>query len=186
MSSTTTGTSASRTRARSGRSGGTSTPSTPNLARAADRHPGELPEIFSWGVAYKGLPKTLIDVDLRYFDYANTELFGQKVIDGGLGWRSVFAVAMGDQYQATDRLTFRAGYLYNTNPIPQPARSSTSRPPESSAHALHRRLVPADRERHALARLDPRLPERDRGRRSSRSPARRSGSMPRSTRSGPA
>jgi long-chain fatty acid transport protein len=71
-------------------------------------------------VAYKGLPRTLIDVDLRYFDYAHSELFGQKVIDGGLGWRSVFAVALGVQYQATDRLTLRAGYLYNTNPIPSP------------------------------------------------------------------
>jgi len=76
-----------------------------------------LPEMFSWGVAYKGLPKTLIDVDLRYIDYANSELFGTKVVDGGLGWRSVFAVAIGGQYQATDRLTLRAGYLYNTNPI---------------------------------------------------------------------
>ena len=76
-----------------------------------------LPQIFSWGVAYKGLPKTLIDVDLRYIDYANSELFGQKIVDGGLGWQSVFAVAIGGQYQATDRLTLRAGYLYNTNPV---------------------------------------------------------------------
>jgi long-chain fatty acid transport protein len=60
-------------------------------------------------------------VDLRYIDYANTSLFGTKVIDGGLGWRSVFAVAVGAQYQATDRLTLRGGYLYNTNPIPNPA-----------------------------------------------------------------
>ncbi len=79
-----------------------------------------LPEMFSWGVAYKGLPKTLIDLDLRYIDYANTSLFGTRVSDGGLGWKSVFAVALGGQYQATDRLTFRAGYLYNTNPIPAP------------------------------------------------------------------
>jgi long-chain fatty acid transport protein len=63
----------------------------------------------------------LIDVDLRYIDYANTSLFGTKVIDGGLGWRSVFAVALGAQYQATDRFTLRGGYLYNTNPIPNPA-----------------------------------------------------------------
>jgi hypothetical protein len=62
----------------------------------------------------------LIDVDLRYIDYANSELFGQKVADGGLGWRSVFVVALGTQYQATDRLTLRGGYLYNTNPIPNP------------------------------------------------------------------
>jgi long-chain fatty acid transport protein len=92
----------------------------PNLAPRRIGLQASLPEIFSWGVAYKGLPRTLIDVDLRYFDYAHSELFGQKIIDGGLGWRSVFAVATGVQYQATDRLTLRAGYLYNTNPIPNP------------------------------------------------------------------
>ena len=80
-----------------------------------------LPEILSWGVAYKGLPRTLIALDLRYIDYANTSLFGTSVINGGLGWQSVFAVALGTQYKATDRLTIRAGYLYNTNPIHQEA-----------------------------------------------------------------
>jgi long-chain fatty acid transport protein len=93
---------------------------TPNLVGRRIGIQASLPEIISWGVAYKGLPRTLIDVDLRYIDYANTQLFGQSVADGGLGWRSVFAVAVGGQYQATDRLTLRAGYLYNTNPIPNP------------------------------------------------------------------
>jgi long-chain fatty acid transport protein len=76
-----------------------------------------LPEIISWGVAYKGFEKTIIDVDLRYFDYANAELFGQKLVDGGLNWKSVFAVATGVRYQATDRVALMAGYLFNTNPI---------------------------------------------------------------------
>jgi long-chain fatty acid transport protein len=92
--------------------------STPDLAPRRIGIQAQIPAIYSWGIAYKGLPKTLLDVDLRYIDYANTSLFGQKVVDGGLGWRSVFVVALGGQYQATDRLTLRAGYLYNTNPIP--------------------------------------------------------------------
>ena len=54
-----------------------------------------LPAIYSWGVAYKGLPQTLIDVDLRYFDYPNAQLFGQSPSSGGLGWQGVFAVATG-------------------------------------------------------------------------------------------
>lgn len=78
----------------------------------------DIPAIYSWGVAYKGFERALIDVDLRYFDYANAALFGQSVADGGLGWRSVFAVAVGGQYAVTDRLIVRGGYLYNTNPIP--------------------------------------------------------------------
>jgi long-chain fatty acid transport protein len=79
-----------------------------------------LPEIFSWGVAYKGFERALVDVDLRYLDYANTDLFGTAAPPQGtgMGWRSVFAVAVGGQYAATDRLTLRAGYLFNTNPIP--------------------------------------------------------------------
>jgi long-chain fatty acid transport protein len=80
-----------------------------------------LPEIISWGVAYKGLPNTLIDVDLRYFDYKDASLFGQSIQNGGLAWRSVFAIATGVQYQFSDKLTLRAGYLYNTNPIPSTA-----------------------------------------------------------------
>jgi long-chain fatty acid transport protein len=90
---------------------------TPNLVPRRIGIQASLPEIISWGIAYKGFANTLLALDLRYFDYADTELFGQKVVDGGLGWRSVFAVALGGQYQATDRLTVRAGYLYNTNPI---------------------------------------------------------------------
>ena len=84
------------------------------------RHLGiqaQLPQIFSWGVAYKGISKTLIDVDMRYVDYANADMFGQKVSDGGLGWRSVFVVAAGARYQATDRLALMGGYMYNMNPV---------------------------------------------------------------------
>jgi long-chain fatty acid transport protein len=91
--------------------------STPNLVGRQIGIQAQIPEIFSWGIAYKGLPKTLIDVDLRYIDYASTSLFGTKVVDGGLGWQSVFAVAVGAQYKATDKLSLMGGYLYNTNPV---------------------------------------------------------------------
>ncbi len=90
---------------------------TPDLAPRRIGLKADIPQIFSWGIAYKGIDRLLIDVDLRYLDYANAALFGQRVVDGGLGWRSVFAVATGLQYQLTDRLTLRGGYLYNQNPI---------------------------------------------------------------------
>ncbi len=91
--------------------------STPDLAARRIGIQAQVPEIISWGIAYKGFERALIDVDLRYLDYKNTSLYGTKPIDGGLGWSSVFAVAVGGQYQATDKLTLRSGYLYNTNPI---------------------------------------------------------------------
>ena len=53
-------------------------------------------------------------------DYANTALLGTPAppSGNGLGWSSVFALAIGGQYQATEKLTLRAGYLFNTNPVP--------------------------------------------------------------------
>jgi long-chain fatty acid transport protein len=96
----------------------------------------EIPAIYSWGVAYKGLDRALIDVDLRYFDYANAALFGQSVRDGGLGWRSVFAVATGGQYALTERLTLRAGYLFNTNPIAEPVTLFNVQLPGINQHTL--------------------------------------------------
>jgi long-chain fatty acid transport protein len=90
---------------------------TPDLAARRIGVQATIPEILSWGVAYEGLPRTLLDVDFRYLDYKNTALFGQSVASGGLGWQSIFAVAFGAQYEATDRLTVRGGYLYNQNPI---------------------------------------------------------------------
>jgi long-chain fatty acid transport protein len=90
----------------------------PDLAPRRIGVQAQIPAIYSWGVAYKGIERALIDVDLRYLDYANAALFGQSLSDGGLGWRSVFAVAIGAQYALTDRLTLRGGYLFNTNPIP--------------------------------------------------------------------
>jgi long-chain fatty acid transport protein len=76
-----------------------------------------LPAIYSWGLAYKGIEKWLFSVDLRYLDYANAQLFGPAIVDGGLGWKSIFATAVGAQYQATEKFAVRAGYVYNQNPI---------------------------------------------------------------------
>jgi long-chain fatty acid transport protein len=95
-----------------------------------------LPATYSWGVAYKGLPGALIDVDLRYIDYANAQLFGPSVTSGGLGWRSVFAVATGVQYALTERLTLRGGYLFNTNPIPAPVTLFNVQAPAITQHTL--------------------------------------------------
>jgi long-chain fatty acid transport protein len=77
-----------------------------------------LPAIYSWGVSYRPIDKLLLAADLRYLDYASTELFGTPIKDGGLGWKSVFAAAFGARYQLTDRLAASAGYVYNENPIP--------------------------------------------------------------------
>ena len=95
-----------------------------------------MPEIISWGIAYKGFERTLIDVDLRYFDYKDAALFGQSIQSGGLNWRSVFAVATGVQYQLSEKMTIRGGFLYNTNPIPSTATLFNVQAPAITQYTL--------------------------------------------------
>ena len=77
----------------------------------------QLPAIYSWGIAWRGIDRLTLATDLRYFDYKNASLFGTPVRNGGLGWDSAFVVGAGADYQLTDRVAVRAGYQYNTNPL---------------------------------------------------------------------
>ncbi len=76
-----------------------------------------LPAIYSLGFGWRATEQLLFDLDLRYFDYADAQLLGTPVRDGGLGWQSVFSVALGANYQVNDRIAIRGGYQYNTNPL---------------------------------------------------------------------
>jgi len=83
----------------------------------------DLPSITSIGASYNGIERLLWAVDVRYFDYANTNGFKQSgfLPNGavaGLGWRSVVGVSNGVQYSLTDRFDLRAGYTYIDCPIP--------------------------------------------------------------------
>lgn len=80
------------------------------------------PLMVTMGAGYTGFERWTLVSDFHFIDYANTNGFSQTGFDStgavkGLGWNSVFAVALGAQYQWTDCLSLRAGYTYNTNPI---------------------------------------------------------------------
>jgi long-chain fatty acid transport protein len=81
------------------------------------------PLIASAGAAYTGIDRWAFDVDVRYFDYKDARGFGDRGFnpDGslsGLGWRSIFQVAVGAQFRPTDCTSVRVGYSWNQNPIP--------------------------------------------------------------------
>jgi long-subunit fatty acid transport protein len=80
-----------------------------------------LPLIISGGVGYRGFEKMLIAVDVRYFDYGSTKLFGESPSKNGLGWKSIWAIAAGGQYQVHEIIKVQFGYLFNQNPIPEAA-----------------------------------------------------------------
>ena len=48
----------------------------------------------------------------------------------------MFAVATGFQYELSERITLRAGYLFNTNPIPAPATVFNIQAPGITQHTL--------------------------------------------------
>jgi long-chain fatty acid transport protein len=71
----------------------------------------DFPLIVSSGVAYAGFTDWIIAADLRYFDYENADGFSD------FGWRSVWAFAVGAQYQVSEMWQVRVGYNANQNPI---------------------------------------------------------------------
>ncbi len=71
----------------------------------------DYPMILSAGLSYTGMENWVFAIDGRYFDYEHTDGFRE------LGWRSVFAGAVGVQYRVNEKLTARAGYNFNQNPI---------------------------------------------------------------------
>ena len=83
----------------------------------------DVPLILSFGTAYNGFEKWTLAADVRYFDYHNASGFGDPAVFdgtgalGGLGWRSVVAVALGAQKKVSETIDLRAGYTFNQSPI---------------------------------------------------------------------
>ncbi len=82
-----------------------------------------LPTTVSLGTAYDGFNRWLFATDVRYFDYGNADGFSQSGFNpnlsvAGLGWRSIWSVSTGAEYEATSRLKLRTGYQFIQNPVP--------------------------------------------------------------------
>jgi long-chain fatty acid transport protein len=107
-----------------------------------DRVRADFPMISSVGVSYAGLSRWLFAADLRYIDYKNTKGFSEGGFgpDGalrGLGWRSIWAIALGAQYCLTEAVTLRLGYTFNQNPIPDLLATENAGSATVEEHALY-------------------------------------------------
>jgi long-chain fatty acid transport protein len=99
----------------------------------------DMPTIVSIGGAFTGLEGWVFAVDLRYLDYEGASGFGDQGFapDGsvrGLGWRSIFAIAIGAQYRPTECMALRAGFSWSENPIPDSQAFVNSASPTDSRH----------------------------------------------------
>ena len=99
-----------------------------------------LPLCLGWGISYSGFSDTIIGLDIRYMDYEHTRGFRGIMDDNGtiigLGWDSVTAISVGMEHKLTDRLKIRAGYCYNTNPIPSESQFANVGSPLFMQHVL--------------------------------------------------
>jgi long-chain fatty acid transport protein len=82
----------------------------------------DIPMVASAGVSYAGFERWLLEADFHYIDYADTPGFSRSGFDQtgaltGIGWRSIWAAALGAQYRLTDTFSVQAGYSYNDSPI---------------------------------------------------------------------
>lgn len=101
----------------------------------------DLPAIVSVGTSYKGIDRVLLAADVRYIDLANTNGFGDSGFapNGallGVGYQSIFAVALGTQYMVTDATSVRLGYSWSENPIPAGQTSANVASPLYTQHIL--------------------------------------------------
>jgi long-chain fatty acid transport protein len=100
------------------------------------------PLILSWGASVRPREDWLVAVDLRYVDYKSTQLFGDPAEFGpagevrGLGWKSVFLVAVGTEYRPISNVALRGGYSFNQNPIPAEQAMFSLQAPATYQHLL--------------------------------------------------
>lgn len=98
-----------------------------------------LPMTLSAGISYDGFQDTVVGMDVRYFDYANTAGFKNGVVDGrvkGLDWESVFSISIGMEHKFSNRLKGRMGYCWNENPIPGRSAALCVSAPMITQHVL--------------------------------------------------
>lgn len=101
----------------------------------------DVPMIVSVGVGYTGFERWVFAGDFRWVDYDSANGTRQGGFDAngttrGVGWRSVFAMALGAQYRLTDNLLVRAGYSFNDNPIDNHETSFNVASPTVIQHIL--------------------------------------------------
>ncbi len=100
------------------------------------------PLMASVGTAYTGFERWTLGADLRVIDYSNTPGFSTTGFDAtgavrGLGWKSIFVLALGAQYQVAAPLFLRLGYTFNTNPIRDADATFNVAAPVVMQHALY-------------------------------------------------
>jgi len=91
----------------------------------------DIPANYAIGIALKATPKTTIAFDVERIEYSGVRSVNNPLLPNlfiaplgadngtGFGWRDTTVFKLGADYRYSDRLTLRAGWNYNRQPIPQ-------------------------------------------------------------------
>jgi long-chain fatty acid transport protein len=105
-------------------------------------HNIDLPMIISVGTSWAGMENLIVAVDVRYFDWKNTDGFGQQGYSPsgallGLGWSNTISTALGVQYRCSESLYIRGGYTFCGNNTPDSQATANALAPLYYQHQLH-------------------------------------------------
>jgi long-chain fatty acid transport protein len=87
----------------------------------------KLPAMANIGIAYRGIPRTTIEVGGRWegwSSYNRLRVVTDRPIAGfqemtyPRNWKDIYSLNMGARYQATDAVAVMAGYIYEGDPVP--------------------------------------------------------------------
>ncbi|MCP5467912.1 MAG: outer membrane protein transport protein [Deltaproteobacteria bacterium] len=82
----------------------------------------DMPQEVNVGVALTPQEALLLTMDFRWINWSGVDLFGDSVLEGGLGWRDQYIFITGLQYDFYPNFKFpaklRLGYNYGRSPIP--------------------------------------------------------------------
>ena len=91
----------------------------------------DIPANYAIGIAVKATPKTTIAFDVERIEYGGIKSVNNPLVPNlftaplgadngaGFGWRDTTVFKLGADYRYSERLTLRAGWNYNRQPIPQ-------------------------------------------------------------------
>lgn len=77
----------------------------------------DLPQKIQAGIAWRPAKRWEIMADYKWTEWSSTNLFGERTIHGGLGWRDQHSYKLGVIFDASERWTLRAGVAYGRTPI---------------------------------------------------------------------
>ncbi len=103
----------------------------------------DYPMQVSFGTSYTGIEYITLACDVRYQDWKNAGTLGTPAgfaADGsvtGLGWDSTWSVGVGIQYEATDNMALRAGYMWAQSPINSANAGYNVGSPWTQQHAIN-------------------------------------------------